>query len=35
MPTVVCKLFAEQDIGRTEGQSGEYILPPLGSIIKH
>jgi len=38
MPTVVLKLFVGQATGRTErwtdGQSGDYMLPPLGSIIK-
>ena len=34
MPTVVLKLFARPGIGRTDGQSGDYMLPPFGSIIK-
>jgi len=38
MPTVVLKLFAGQGNGwmdnRTDGQSGDYMLPPLGSIKK-
>jgi len=33
MPTVILKLFAGQGTGRTDGQSGDYMLPPLGSII--
>ena len=32
MPTVVLKLFAVQGTGRTDGQSSDYMLPPLGSI---
>jgi len=32
MPTVVLKLFAGQGTGRMDGQSGDYMLPPLGSI---
>jgi len=32
MPTVVSKLFARQGTGRTDGQSGDYMLPPLASI---
>jgi len=37
MQTVVLKLFAGQGTvtdGRTNGQSGDYMLTPLGSIIK-
>jgi len=38
MSTVVLKLFAGQDTGRTDGrmdrQSSDYMLPHLGSIIK-
>ena len=38
MPTVVLKLFAGQGNGwmdnRTDGQSGDYMLPSLGSIKK-
>jgi len=33
MPTVVSKLFfGRQGTGRTDGQSGDYMLPSLGSI---
>ena len=32
MPIVVVKLFAGQGTGRTDGQSGNYIPPTLGSI---
>ena len=35
MPTIVLKLFAgqgSQTDGQPEGQSGNYMLPPLGSI---
>jgi len=31
MPTVVLKLFAGQGTGRTDGQSSDYMLPPLGA----
>jgi len=31
MPTVVLKLFARQG---TDGQSGDYMLPPLGGITR-
>ena len=34
MPIVVLKLFSRPGIGRTDGQSGDYMLPPFGSIIK-
>ena len=46
MPTVVLQLFARQGTGWTDGlmdgwmdgwtdgQSGDYMLPPLGSIKK-
>jgi len=27
MPTLVLKLFAGQGTGRTDGQSGDYMLP--------
>ena len=30
--TVVLKLFAGQGTGRTDGQSGDYMLPPLWSL---
>ena len=37
VPTVVLKLFAGQGARRTtertDGQSGDYMLPPLGSIM--
>jgi len=35
MPTIVLKLFAgqgSQTDGQPEGQSGDYMFPPLGSI---
>ena len=32
MSTVVLKLFAGQSTRRTDRQSGDYMLPPLGSI---
>jgi len=32
MPTVILKLFAGQRTGRTDGQIGDYMLPPLVSI---
>jgi len=32
MPTVVLKLFALQGTVRTDRQSGNYMLPLLGSI---
>ena len=32
MPTVVLKLFARQGSGRTDGQSGDHMLSPFGSI---
>ena len=32
MSTVVLKLFAGQGTGRTDGQSGDYMLPPLWSL---
>jgi len=32
MPLVVLKLFAGQGTWRTDRQSGNYLLPPLGSI---
>jgi len=32
MPTVVLKLLAGQGTGRTDRQSGDYMLPPLVSI---
>jgi len=32
MPHVVLKLFAGQGTGETDGQNGDYVLPPLGSI---
>ena len=32
MPTIVLKLFAGQVTGRTDRQSGDYMLYPLGSI---
>jgi len=32
MPTAVLKLFARHGTGWTDGQSGNYKLPPLGSI---
>jgi len=35
MSTAVLKLFAGQGTGRTDGQSGDYMLPHLGSIIKY
>jgi len=33
MPPLVLKLFAGQCTGRTDGQIGDYMLPPVGSII--
>jgi len=33
MPKVL-KLFAGQGTRLTDGQSGDYMLPPLGSITK-
>jgi len=37
MPPVVLKLFAGQSTertdGPTDGQNGDYMLPPLGSIL--
>ena len=39
MPTVVLKLLAGQGTGWmdgwTDGQSGDYMLPPLGRITKY
>jgi len=32
MPSVVLWLFAGQGTGRTDGESGDYMLPSLGSI---
>ena len=32
MATVVFKFFARQGTGRTDRQSGDYMLPPLGRI---
>jgi len=34
MSIVVLKLFAEQGTGQTDGQSGDYMLPHLESIIQ-
>ena len=34
MPTLALKLFARQSTVRMDGQSGDYMLPPLGSIIR-
>jgi len=31
MPTVVLKLFARQSTGRTDEQSGNYMLPLWGA----
>ena len=33
MPTVVLKLLAGQGTGQRDGQRGDYMLPPFGSII--
>jgi len=33
MTTVVLKLFAGQGTGRTDGQSSDYMFPPLAPTI--
>jgi len=35
MATVVLKLFAGEGTGRKDGQNGNYMLPPLGSIKRN